>query len=282
MPPRWILLIVRACFAILGILSPRAAGALALRIFCTPHRHVRPHWERDVASRGRRQRVGPGLAAHSWGSGPNVLLVHGWEGRGTQLGHFVEPLVTAGCRVIAFDGPAHGASEGVRTDLLEFTECLRRIGRDLGPLAGVIAHSFGGVTTTLAIERGLDAACVVLIATPASVEDVLARFAALIGLRGRSLQAFRQALERQTRVAVREVEIHERVAALKVPALIVHDRRDREVPFGDAERLVARWPGARLLATDGLGHRRILKDPAVIRHVVSFVDAERTVLDTAT
>ena len=48
----------------------------------------------------------------AWGAGPSVLLVHGWEGRGAQLGALVDPLVAAGYRVVALDGPAHGDSPG--------------------------------------------------------------------------------------------------------------------------------------------------------------------------
>ena len=275
MHPRWLLALVRAFFAVLGAVSPAAAGRLALRLFCTPRRHHRPGWERHLAGTGDTLRVGPGLAAHAWGAGPIVLLLHGWEGRGTQLGRFVEPLAAAGCRVIALDLPAHGESAGARTDLIECTEALRKVGRDVGPIAGIVAHSFGGAITTLALERGLDAEAIVLIAAPSSIDDVVRRFGKLTGLRGRSMQAFRAGLERQTGVRLADVEIFERVAALRVPALIVHDRGDTEVPFHDAERLAAQWPGATLLATERLGHRRILKDDAVIRQAVAFV-ASRT------
>lgn len=263
--------LVRAFLGALTPLSPRATGRVALRLFVTPRRHHRPAWERQIADTGERFTLGPGLSAHAWGSGPQVLLLHGWEGRGTQLGRFVEPFVAAGFRVIAVDGPAHGESPGKRTDIIEYTEALRRIGRDVGPLAGIVAHSFGGATTTLAIERGLDVRSVVLISSPTSVRDVIGRFAALIGLRNQGLTAFRAAFERQTGVRLQDVEIHERASALRVPALIVHDRDDGEVPFHDAERLTARWPGARLHPTEGLGHRRILKDDDVIRRAVEFV-----------
>ncbi|MGH9348862.1 MAG: alpha/beta fold hydrolase, partial [Vicinamibacterales bacterium] len=268
---RWLLLALRTFFAALGAVSPRTAGRLALRVFSTPRRHHRPAWERQAAERGARLRVGSNLAAHAWGVGPVVLLAHGWEGRGTQLACFVDPLVAAGFRVVAVDSPAHGDSSGTRTDLIECTEALRKVARALGPLAGVVAHSFGGAVTTLALERGLDARSVVLIAMPSSIEDVVRRFGALIGLRGHALRAFRDGMERQTGVQMKDVEIFERVAGLTVPALIVHDRGDREVPFHDAERLSDRWPGATLVATDGLGHRRILKDEEVIRRAVSFI-----------
>jgi pimeloyl-ACP methyl ester carboxylesterase len=272
---RCLLLTLRAFLAVLSSVAPRSAGALGLRLFCTPRRHHQPAWERRIAEQGTRVRVGPQLAARSFGSGPLVLLLHGWEGRGLQLGRFVEPLVRAGFRVIAPDLPAHGTSPGTRTDLIECTEALRKVGRDLGPVAAVVAHSFGGAVTTLALERGLDAKAVVLIASPSSVDDVITRFGELTGVRGRGMRAFREGIERQTAVKLAEVEVFERVARLQVPALIVHDRDDREVPFDDAERLAGRWPGATLLATEGLGHRRILKDERVIEAAVTFV-AERT------
>jgi pimeloyl-ACP methyl ester carboxylesterase len=263
--------LIRASIRALTNISPRAAGRFALRLFSTPRRHHRPAWERQIAESGEPVTLGTGLAARAWGAGPIVLLLHGWEGRGTQLGRFVAPLVAAGFRAIAVDGPAHGESHGTRTNMIEHTEALGRIGRDLGPLAGVVAHSFGGAATTLAIERGLDVRSVVLISSPTSVHDVIGRFAVLVGLRDRSLTAFREALEQQNGVSLREVEIYERASRLQVPALIIHDRDDREVPFHDAERLTARWPGAHFYPTEGLGHRRILKDEDVIRRAVEFV-----------
>ena len=47
------------------------------------------------------------------------LLVHGWEGRGAQLGSLVGPLVEAGLSVVAFDAPAHGDSPGNRLYLTD-------------------------------------------------------------------------------------------------------------------------------------------------------------------
>jgi len=41
---------------------------------------------------------------------------------------------------------------------------------------------------------------------------------------------------------------------------VLHDRRDAEVPFAHGAALAAAWPGAALRPSDGLGHRRILRD----------------------
>jgi pimeloyl-ACP methyl ester carboxylesterase len=136
---------------------------------------------------------------------------------------------------------------------------------------GVIAHSFGGVVTTMAVEHGLDTSAVVLIAAPSSVEDVITRFGDLAGVHGASMRAFRDGIERLTGMRISEIETFERVAGIRVPALIVHDRDDREVPFRDAERLAERWPRATLIATRGFGHRRILKNEEIIRRAVEFL-----------
>jgi hypothetical protein len=51
--------------------------------------------------------------------------------------------------------------------------------------------------------------------------------------------------------------------------LIVHDLDDEEVPAEDAQSIADGWAGTALHTTRGLGHRRILRDEAVRKHVVS-------------
>ena len=67
---------------------------------------------------------GQALAVESWGAGPTVLLVHGWNGRGAQLGAFAPALVKSGYRVVTFDTPAHGRSPGRATNLPEISEAI--------------------------------------------------------------------------------------------------------------------------------------------------------------
>jgi hypothetical protein len=38
--------------------------------------------------------------------------------------------------------------------------------------------------------------------------------------------------------------------------------------------IAAAWPGAELVTTEGLGHRRILRDPAVVARVTDFLAAD--------
>jgi pimeloyl-ACP methyl ester carboxylesterase len=56
-----------------------------------------------------------------------------------------------------------------------------------------------------------------------------------------------------------------------VPTLIVHDREDRINRFADAEAYRDAIAGARLMATDGLGHTRLLRDEQVVNAVVAHL-----------
>jgi pimeloyl-ACP methyl ester carboxylesterase len=252
----------------LGRISPPLTGRLAFHLFCTPFRHAEPPRETAVLRQAGRFSIpfrDRRLAAYAWGQGPTVLLVHGWSGRGSQLGAFVEPLVAAGHRVVAFDLPAHGRTSGRRTNALVATEAILRVGEELGPLHGVIAHSFGALCTTLALRDGLDARRVAYVSPAASASQAVRGFSRQFGLSWPAEWGLRREMERRFGPGVWP-RFSARTCApdLMVPALIVHDLDDTEVPYRGGQLLAHTWPGARLVTTVGLGHRRILRDPRVI------------------
>jgi pimeloyl-ACP methyl ester carboxylesterase len=265
-------------------LSEELGTSLAERWFTSPRRHRRPEREllvlatsRPIAVEvtlrsprwaGRRCR----LAAWRWGHGPTVLLVHGWEGRGSQLGAFVEPLVRAGLSVVAFDAPGHGDSPGRRLYLADLADCIADVARAVGPLHAIIAHSFGAAATLMAHGRGaVDARRNAMIAPNALIDDAVARFAQRVALDDRDRGLLERQLAGRNGVAVEALAIEQLVGPRDSALLVVHDRDDREVPFVHGERLAATWQNATLRATSGLGHRRILRDDAVIAEVVAFV-----------
>ena len=74
---------------------------------------------------------------------------------------------------------------------------------------------------------------------------------------------------------VADVAFARRIAA---PLLVVHDMNDAEVPIANG-RVYAQAPNARMLATDGLGHRRILRDLHVVDASVRFIAEHHTPLE---
>ncbi len=57
---------------------------------------------------------------------------------------------------------------------------------------------------------------------------------------------------------------------IRVPTLVVHDRDDSINAFADGMAYAHAIGGAQFLATQGLGHRKLLKDAQVLGKVAIF------------
>jgi pimeloyl-ACP methyl ester carboxylesterase len=266
--------LLRSAFRATDAIAPDLARRLAQRIFTTPPRHRPPEAERAVLARASPFTFKSGglrLQGWSWGEGPSVLLAHGWGGRGGQLHAFVAPLLEAGHSVLAFDGPGHGRSEGRTASVPLFAAAMADLAALRGPLHAVIGHSFGGATAAYALSRGLTASRAVLIAAPESPEIFYRELLSALGFPPARQEACVRAMERDYGLRLADIHGPSRAAEIRVPGLLFHDAQDREVPLSHAEAYAAAWPGARLVRTEGLGHRRILRDEALIAQAVAFV-----------
>lgn len=264
---------LRHGLAVANAVSPKLAATLARRVFLTPGRHPRPERERELLARAIPLVGIEGLAAWQWGEGPVVLLVHGWEGRGAQLGAFVDPLVAAGFRVVAFDAVAHGASPGSQATLLDFARSVERVAAWVGPLHGVIAHSFGCAGVTLALDRGLTVGAAVFVAPPVRVVDGAQQFAQVLGLSDEVTETMLEQILAQVGLTRDDIDATLLARRRTTPLLVLHDHDDHEVPWSAGAELARAWPRATLLSTRGLGHRRILRDEGVVSMAVQLVDA---------
>jgi pimeloyl-ACP methyl ester carboxylesterase len=266
----------RGGMRLLSWIAPRQAEKLALRLFATPRRPPRSRTDPAAEVAGRRFVVaadGNQLTAWEWGAGPTVVLTHGWSGHAGQLVGFVDPLVRAGHRVVAFDHPAHGQSSGRRTNYVGVSRALAAVAQQVGPVSAVIAHSLGSTATILALTRGLEVERVVLVAPPADPPGYARGFGRAIGLPQARIDGMLERIRVLVGGDLQSIDGRRLATEMRVPALILHDRGDPEVPFAHGEAIAAAWPGARLEGVEGLGHNRILRDPAVIARAVEFVRA---------
>jgi pimeloyl-ACP methyl ester carboxylesterase len=246
---------------LLGRVAPDSTAERARRLFFKPRRLP----VRSPPPGARREQFGQWSALRFTPPAPvgRALLLHGWESGARHLSGLAARLCAQGAEVIALDAPAHGESPGEEAHPIAFAQALLEVGRALGPVDLVVGHSMGGGATLLALAEGLEARAAVLLASPADLEAVLRRFARFVALPGRATEQFIRSVEKRTGRPVAAASPDLLAPRIAQPVLVVHDRGDLEIPFSDGEALAARLPRARLLATEGLGHRKILRDAAV-------------------
>jgi len=213
------------------------------------------------------------IKAWYWGTGPAVLLMHGWNGRGMQLCAYIDPLLKAGYKVIAFDAPGHGQSGGNKTNIIEVRDVLLALSEREGGFHAAIGHSFGVACLSAAIHAGMPVDSLVAISTPGNLTRLTHHYCRAMYMPTSVEQHLLQKLSSRFEANTWEQFKHGYPLSDTIKStLVVHDRDDEVVNWHEAEQLAADWPCSRLLLTDGLGHRRILRNIALIKQVVEFIE----------
>lgn len=283
--------VIRPMVRVSSALSPKITGRLAFRLFCTPVGHAPINdanpTMRDAKALFETAQIrtvthGCGYVRTAWftpeaRSRGTVLLLHGWTGQSLFMAGFVEPLLAQGFGVVAMDMPAHGGSSGRRLTFPLAIEAVSAVVRDALPLAGIVAHSFGGAVAMAAIAGGVEAFAplpvhrLVTIAAPKAMQGYGRQFSHSIGLTKRGLAAFEDEV---LAIAGRPMESFSGTQYLSrtlVPTLLMHAPDDKEIPFADAEELASAGRHVELRAMPGLGHRRILMDRQVQQAAAEFI-----------
>ena len=268
--------VMRGALRLLSATAPGVASRVAADLFMKPRRFPTPPREQAILRQGTpfTVRLGASREVRAWrfGEGPIVMLTHGWEGRGSQLTPFVAPLLERGYSVVTFDAPGHGASPGSRSSLPHFAWAVRGIADTVGAPQAIIAHSLGCAVATLALRDGLSVDRLVFIAPPLNPLDYTARFGDILGLDAATIAGLQMQIEERFARKWSDYSLAESARSMTVPLLVVHDCEDRDTFWSEGAALAEAWPGARLLTTEGLGHRRILRDESVIDEVTQFID----------
>jgi pimeloyl-ACP methyl ester carboxylesterase len=261
-----------------GIVSPQLASRWVYHLWFATHRFGEPkretRWREQAEQLSLPHKYGP-LAIYSWGEGQAVLLLHGWNGRGTQMGAFGLSLARAGYRAVAFDAPGHGRTPGKCSTIFRIADAVNTLAKEFGPFKGVVTHSFGAMVVALSLRNHLSAEKVVCINPAAQLEFLIESFCTTLGITSRTRKAFQQRLENHYGADIGVIISAEKnVAAIGIPALVIHDINDMEVPWQQGQRLASAWPNARFMQTHGLGHTRSLRDKQTIQAAIDFIGAD--------
>ena len=211
-----------------------------------------------------------------WGSGPSILLVHGWNGRGIQLHHFIEPLIQRGYSAITYDAPGHGESQGRTSSYFEFTDTVRALlnSHDGHNIRGVIAHSLGGSAVVNGIEKENHPLEVVLIAPALRLKEVLYGFFDHVGVPRTIYEILIKEYEDQFGYNMQRDNPINLLRKINSKVLIVHDKNDPTIPYDDSKEISERFPNIELHTTERLGHKKVLADSSVVNRALDYLGAQ--------
>jgi pimeloyl-ACP methyl ester carboxylesterase len=275
--------VVRISLVVLSAVAPPVAAEIGFRLWRSLGRpepvHPRDLTVLDRAVRGTLDLDGIQVATYTWGSGPEVVLfVHGWRSRASRFAPLVAALESPGRTIVAFDAPGNGDTPGTRTSILEYARIIRLLAARHGGVSTIVAHSFGVLCAFVAVREGVHVDRIVGIAGLHSADEIVDQFCREAGLGRRAKAGLRRRIEHRFFAGVPDLWRRFRSeldpADTRTALLLVHSRDDARVDVRQADLIAEAHTGpVRVVLTDGLGHNRILSDPAAIATVGAFVDA---------
>ena len=253
------------------------ATSFAQNLFITPLKFKTPKRELEMLENSNQTKVHlPNLnkdiiAYHYGSSSKKALLIHGWNGRGTQLVTIANMLLEQGYATISFDAPGHGKSPKSKTNMTEFIATCFALEKKYGPFDLVIGHSLGGMTTMNALNQGLKANKAVLLGSGDVVEDIIDDFVKQLELKQVVADTMKKRFEAQFKQTMASYCVHEAAKNVNIPVLVIHDEDDKDVPVKAAKNIYENLKQGQLMITKKLGHRKILGDKKVIANIRAFL-----------
>jgi pimeloyl-ACP methyl ester carboxylesterase len=261
-------------FNLVAFFSPDYAGKLAFETFAKVRKgRVKPEQQEylNQARHSTEDVEGNQIQTYQWaGSGPRVLLVHGWESNSFRWHKLIEVLRTADFHVIAFDAPAHGYSTGKILHVPMYTECVEHMVQRFDPRY-IIGHSVGGMTALYHAHRHPNESVekVVTIGSPAEFEAIARSYQHMLGFNDRVLNAFDAVIYNEFGFHIHEFATPEFIRGNPKKGLLLHDKLDSIAPFHASQKVHEAWENSVLIPTEGLGHSMHQAD--VNREIVEFL-----------
>ncbi|MCF6318164.1 MAG: alpha/beta fold hydrolase [Proteobacteria bacterium] len=262
-------------FKLLSFVSPKLAAKLALKLFSHPRRKPRADEEMDFLSTGNTTVFNSLNVAYVWGNKdhPVIWLLHGWESRSSTFYKLIPLLLAKGYQVVAWDGPAHGASPGDSTNVVDYGTSLSiDMNENRFPKAvAILGHSFGGAALAVFAKLHPMPAKTIIVSSPTRIEGVFERFFKLIKLGKKAQKHLIAVSEKSIGYSFEEISLtHNDISQLS-DTLVIHDKGDDVIPYDDFETLKKTWQSGSFLSTEALGHRLTIKDATLLKDIVEFI-----------
>ena len=269
---------VQTKFKLLSAISKKKAAEKALEVFGTPFmKSIRkaPIKNAEVI---HFQLNNKKMNGYRWNhpQPQKALILHGFGSAAHKFEDYALLLIEKGFEVLAFDAPAHGNSEGDTTNAIEYSEMIQEVMERFGPIENFIAHSFGGISLSLALEQVTHDANtkVVFIAPATETTSAVDGAFKMLKLKNETVtNEFEKIILNLTGKNVAWFSMRRAMDHIKASILWVHDEEDDITPWTDALKVKEdNHPNIKFVCTKGLGHRKIYHDDNIKKQVIDFME----------
>jgi len=215
-----------------------------------------------------------------------IICCHGWGGRSFNFYKFIPKLQAKGFRVLAPDFPQHGKTEAPCSGGHTFGHSINCLIRYINGPVYILTHSLGnfGFCYNYALSTQQERNLVkryVGIAIPNEYNDIMVAFENIIGLSNRCHPYFVEENVKWLGADFTKKSVFgEILSHYNIPLLFIHDKNDKELDFNKAVKTASFLKHKNykvngeikpcFFESEGLGHRRILRDDGIVDRVVEF------------
>jgi alpha-beta hydrolase superfamily lysophospholipase len=151
---------------------------------------------------------------------------------------------------------------------------IQEIHKKYGPVESYLAHSFGGLAVSLALEEINHSPDyrLVLIAPAAETSTAVDGYFKLLQLDPLVRPEFEKVIFKAGGVNSEWYSIRRTLKNIQAKVLWFQDEDDEITPMKDVLKVkAANYPNVEFVITKGLGHQRIYRDNKVINSIVNFL-----------
>ena len=269
---------LRTKFKLLSAISKKKAAEKAFQLFCTPQRrNVKPIPKIfEQAEKLHFKLNGHTVNGWRWNhpAERRVLILHGYESSVTNFDRYIRPLLKKGYEVLAFDAPAHGRSDGKKINAPLYKRMIQEVHKKYGSVQSYMAHSFGGLAVSLALEEISHTGDyrLALIAPATETTTAIDSLFNFLKIDPAVRVEFEKVIIKAGGVSSEWYSIKRAMKHIRAKVLWIQDEDDEVTPLSDVLKVKAEnYPNIEFVFTKGLGHRRIYRDNKVTKSIVDFL-----------
>ena len=268
---------IQTKFKLLTVVSKKKTAEKAFELFTTPFlkskRKVLPQNAETINFKLKKLTIN----GYRWNypQTEKILILHGFGSAAHKFEHYATPLVEKGYEVLAFDAPAHGESEGTTTNAIEYSEMIKKVMEEYGPIKNFIAHSFGGISLSLALETMPhdENTKIVFIAPATETTSAVDGAFTMLKIKNEKVRKeFEKIIVEVSGKKTAWFSMRRAMHNIKAKILWIHDEEDDITPWSDALKVKEdNHTNINFVNTKGLGHQKIYHDVTIKNKVIEFI-----------